>query len=242
MLLFISSSLQSPAMYQVQMPHMTVSQSKPYRAGKGEKNHISSHFALTSINLQIDICSEKLTSDCGWISTSRKCSCGGWSVVSQAYACQTHWSSVSSSQHAPAEVRPASPCRHANHDASSNCSRTPDCSTEPGLPCPVLHLQPAAVRQSAAGPADDALPVTSRISCATPVCFCTFGDMEDMEAMQSLGCHQRWQSLSPSAVQSSAICLARSLQTAAWRRASAAESCLLRPDGSFPDMVSAGFG
>lgn len=28
------SSLQSPAMYQVQMPHMTVSQSKPYRPGK----------------------------------------------------------------------------------------------------------------------------------------------------------------------------------------------------------------
>lgn len=33
-------------MYQVQMPHMTVSQSKPYRPGKGEKNHISSHFLL----------------------------------------------------------------------------------------------------------------------------------------------------------------------------------------------------
>lgn len=53
LLLFISSSLQSPAMYQVQMPHMTVSQSKPYRPGKGEKNHISSHFSFTSINLQI---------------------------------------------------------------------------------------------------------------------------------------------------------------------------------------------
>lgn len=44
--MFLSSSLQSPAMYQVQMPHMTVSQSKPYRPGKGEKDHVSSRFLL----------------------------------------------------------------------------------------------------------------------------------------------------------------------------------------------------
>lgn len=43
-----SSSFQSPAMYQVQMSHMTVSQSKPYRPGKGENNNcfFSPHFSF----------------------------------------------------------------------------------------------------------------------------------------------------------------------------------------------------
>lgn len=79
-----------------------------------------------------------------------------------------------SSQHAPAEVRPASPSWHANHDASRHRSGAAHCSTEPRLLHPVLHLQPTTVRQSAAGAADDALPVTSRIYCDTAVCFCTF--------------------------------------------------------------------
>lgn len=65
-----------------------------------------------------------------------------------------------SSQHAPAEVRPAPSPGHAHHDAPSDGGRTTYCSTEPRLLCPVLHLQPAAVHQPAAGPADDTLPVT----------------------------------------------------------------------------------
>lgn len=70
---------------------------------------------------------------------------------------------TSSTKHAPAEVRPAPPTRHAHHDAPSHGSGTTYCSTEPCLLCPVLYLQPAAVHQSAAGPADDALPVTGKI-------------------------------------------------------------------------------
>lgn len=70
---------------------------------------------------------------------------------------------ISSSQHATAEVRPASPTRHTHHDAPSDGSGTTYCSTEPCILCPVLHLQPAAVHQSATGPADDTLPVTGKI-------------------------------------------------------------------------------
>ena len=44
---------QSPAMYQVQMPHMTVSQSKPYRPGKGENNHCFSLFPPTCFSLSL---------------------------------------------------------------------------------------------------------------------------------------------------------------------------------------------
>lgn len=70
---------------------------------------------------------------------------------------------ISSSQHAPAEVRPAPPAGHAHHDAPSHGSGTTYCSTKPRLLCPVLHLQPTAVHQSATGPADDSLPVTGKI-------------------------------------------------------------------------------
>lgn len=81
--------------------------------------------------------------------------------------------SVCSSEHTPAEVRPAPPSWHANHDAPRHCSGAAHRSTQPRLLCPVLHLQPTTVRQSAAGAADDALPVTSRIYCDSRVCFCT---------------------------------------------------------------------
>lgn len=146
-LLFLFSSLQSPAMYQVQMPHMTVSQSKPYRPGKGEKSPFN---LISHSGSEIRKREEMLPFQC-------------------LSVCSPGWSCVSSSQHAPAEVRPASPSRHTHHDAPSDRSRTADRSTQPHLLHPVLHLQPAAVRQSAAGPADDALPVTSRIPCHAPV-------------------------------------------------------------------------
>ncbi|XP_045891503.1 ataxin-2 isoform X7 [Micropterus dolomieu] len=42
----------SPAMYQVQMPHMTVSQSKPYRPGKGENNNC----LVISLSLALSLC------------------------------------------------------------------------------------------------------------------------------------------------------------------------------------------
>lgn len=126
-----------------------------------------------------------------------------------------------SSKHTPAEVRPASPSWHANHDASRHCSRAAHCSTEPRLLCPVLHLQPTTVCQSATGAADDALPVTSKIYCDTRVCFCTFNplaagpDQPGRPALRSI-CSPFSHSaavstsrVSPSAVQSSAVCLAK---------------------------------
>lgn len=68
-----------------------------------------------------------------------------------------------SSQHAPAEVRPAPSSGHTHHDAPCHRGWAPHCSAEPRLLCPVLHLQPAAVHQPAAGPADDTLPVAGEL-------------------------------------------------------------------------------
>lgn len=108
--------------------------------------------------------------------------------------------SVCSSEHTPAEVRPAPPSWHANHDAPRHCSGAAHRSTQPRLLCPVLHLQPTTVRQSAAGAADDALPVTSRIYCDSRVCFCTSHPLAAQDHMQvhiqPLGCRQHRQGFS----------------------------------------------
>lgn len=90
-----------------------------------------------------------------------------------------------SSQHAPAEVRPAPPSGHAHHDAPCHRGWAPHCSAEPCLLCPVLHLQPAAVHQPAAGPADDTLPVAGELhrldGCSLSFAPDLHGYSEDVE-------------------------------------------------------------
>lgn len=144
------SSLQSPAMYQVQMPHMTVSQSKPYRPGKGEKNNHFDSFSFSQLSSET------------WATFTQKVIKKN-KINSNICFPMPPSPSPCSSQHAPAEVRPAPSSGHAHHDAPCHCGWAPHCSAEPCLLCPVLHLQPAAVHQPAAGPADDTLPVAGEL-------------------------------------------------------------------------------
>jgi len=68
----------------------------------------------------------------------------------------------SSTQHAPAEVGAAPPSGRAQHDAPGHGRGAAHRGPEPRLLRPVLHLQPAAVHQPAAGAADATLPVTGK--------------------------------------------------------------------------------
>lgn len=145
-------------MYHVQVPHMTMSQTKPYRPGKGENASLSecmlfytALFCLFSCHkffrcnrsYAICFCVLILYNICRAVQLGNKF-CAKWFFFFSNNIMPILFSSFAvsdcSTKHATAKTRPASPTWHVYNDASSYSCWAAHCGTEPSLLHPILHL------------------------------------------------------------------------------------------------------